>query len=132
MQPGKISERISVHVRLRPLNNERRDPAWKVKGNKLVLGPEKTRTSSQEFSFDHVFNDSKANEAVYDGSLRGIVNSVFDGFNGTMFAYGQTGSGKTHTMLGSDEDPGLIPQVRSPCHPYRPHPLEADPRAHAA
>ena len=25
-----------------------------------------------------------------------------------MFAYGATGSGKTHTMLGSDEQPGVV------------------------
>jgi hypothetical protein len=28
---------------------------------------------------------------------------------GTVFAYGQTSSGKTHTMMGSNEHPGVIP-----------------------
>ena len=28
---------------------------------------------------------------------------------GTVFAYGQTSSGKTHTMMGSNENPGVIP-----------------------
>ena len=28
---------------------------------------------------------------------------------GTVFAYGQTSSGKTHTMMGTNENPGLIP-----------------------
>lgn len=28
-----------------------------------------------------------------------------------MFAYGQTGSGKTFTMMGSSDNPGLIPRI---------------------
>lgn len=31
------------------------------------------------------------------------------GINGTIFAYGQTSSGKTHTMIGTPEEPGIIP-----------------------
>lgn len=41
-----------------------------------------------------------------------MVNSVLDGFNGTIFAYGQTGTGKTFTMEGvrsSKELRGVIP-----------------------
>ena len=30
------------------------------------------------------------------------------GFNATIFAYGATGSGKTHTVIGSEQDPGII------------------------
>ena len=37
------------------------------------------------------------------------MESVIEGYNGTIFAYGQTGCGKTHTMLGTPEDPGIIP-----------------------
>jgi len=33
------------------------------------------------------------------------------GYNGTVFSYGQTGSGKTHTMMGNDDEPGIIPQA---------------------
>ena len=34
-----------------------------------------------------------------------------EGFNATVFSYGQTGSGKTHTMMGNDDEPGIIPQA---------------------
>ncbi len=40
------------------------------------------------------------------------MESVIEGYNGTIFAYGQTGCGKTHTMLGVPEVPelrGIIP-----------------------
>jgi hypothetical protein len=42
-----------------------------------------------------------------------LVESVIQGYNGTIFAYGQTGCGKTHTMLGIPTDPkeaGIIPK----------------------
>lgn len=41
-----------------------------------------------------------------------LVESVIEGFNGTIFAYGQTGCGKTHTMQGLNDPPelrGVIP-----------------------
>jgi hypothetical protein len=37
---------------------------------------------------------------VYDIAAKPIIDSVLEGFNGTIFAYGQTSSGKTHTMTG--------------------------------
>jgi kinesin family member 5 len=51
-----------------------------------------------------------------------VVQSIFDGYNATIFAYGQTSAGKTHTMMGpsSDEiqgycddaeEKGLIPRL---------------------
>ena len=42
------------------------------------------------------------------------VNSVIEGYNGTVFAYGQTGSGKTFTITGGAENyeqRGLIPRI---------------------
>ena len=39
---------------------------------------------------------------MYDYAARPIIDSVIEGFNGTIFAYGQTSSGKTHTMMGPD------------------------------
>jgi kinesin family protein 3/17 len=41
-----------------------------------------------------------------------MVESVLEGFNGTIFAYGQTGCGKTFTMMGALDPPelrGVIP-----------------------
>jgi len=41
-----------------------------------------------------------------------VIDSAFDGYNGTIFAYGQTGSGKTFTITGGEdnyEQRGIIP-----------------------
>ena len=52
--------------------------------------------------------------AVYDESAFPLVESVIEGYNGTIFAYGQTGCGKSHTMMGYKDDPnlrGIIPNA---------------------
>jgi len=59
---------------------------------------------THKFEFDHVFDTESIQKDVYDISARPIVDSVLEGFNGTIFAYGQTSSGKTHTMMGPDMD----------------------------
>ncbi|KAF3700959.1 Kinesin-like protein KIF3C [Channa argus] len=64
------------------------------------------------FTFDSVYGwDSKQSD-IYDDAVRPLVESVLQGFNGTIFAYGQTGTGKTHTMQGVSNDPerrGVVP-----------------------
>ena len=53
-------------------------------------------------------------QELYEGSVKPIVSSVFEGYNGTVFAYGQTGTGKTHTMEGdvsSEAEKGVMSRV---------------------
>jgi Cdc6-like AAA superfamily ATPase len=45
-------------------------------------------------------NFSSKQKDVYEQTARALVDSVLEGFNGTIFAYGQTGTGKTFTMEG--------------------------------
>lgn len=55
-------------------------------------------------------------ESVFDKIAKDVVDSCFDGYNGTIFAYGQTGSGKTFTITGGAEryaDRGVIPRALS-------------------
>lgn len=51
---------------------------------------------------------------LYYETFRDLVDSVLNGFNGTIFAYGQTGTGKTFTMEGVRDDTelrGVIPNA---------------------
>jgi kinesin family member 5 len=54
-------------------------------------------------------------EEIYSEAIIPIIESVLEGFNGTVLAYGQTSSGKTFTMQGPDiMDPmqqGIIPRM---------------------
>jgi hypothetical protein len=57
-------------------------------------------------------NFSSKQKDVYEQTARALVDSVLEGFNGTIFAYGQTGTGKTFTMEGIRSQPdlrGIIP-----------------------
>ena len=59
-----------------------------------------------------MYDTDSEQKDVYDESAFPLVESVIEGYNGTIFAYGQTGCGKTHTMLGVPEDAnlrGIIP-----------------------
>jgi kinesin family protein 4/21/27 len=54
---------------------------------------------------------------LYEGSVKEMLQKLFEGYNVTVLAYGQTGSGKTHSMgtaYKSDIDSellGVIPRA---------------------
>lgn len=65
------------------------------------------------FTFDAVYDWHSSQQELYEETVRPLVSSILDGFNGTIFAYGQTGTGKTYTMEGSKTDHerrGVIPR----------------------
>lgn len=68
------------------------------------------REQKHNFTFDRVFSPEAPQEEVFE-ELSHLVQSALDGYKVCCFAYGQTGSGKTHTMLGTQDDPGLIPRA---------------------
>ena len=51
-------------------------------------------------------------EQIFNETAKPILESVMQGYNGTIFSYGQTGTGKTYTMEGTDKegDKGIIPR----------------------
>ncbi|EDO15218.1 hypothetical protein Kpol_423p8 [Vanderwaltozyma polyspora DSM 70294] len=61
-----------------------------------------------KFIFDKLFNEGSSQLAVYRSTTSLLLDSVLDGFNGTVFAYGATGCGKTYTISGTPEQPGII------------------------
>ncbi|EHK24198.1 uncharacterized protein TRIVIDRAFT_146529 [Trichoderma virens Gv29-8] len=66
------------------------------------------KVKDQVFAFDRVFDDNTTQAEVYEGTTRGLLDSVLDGYNATVFAYGATGCGKTHTITGTAQHPGII------------------------
>jgi kinesin family protein 18/19 len=66
------------------------------------------RVKDQTFGFDRVFDDNTTQAEVYESTARGLLDSVMDGYNATVFAYGATGCGKTHTITGTAQQPGII------------------------
>ncbi|KAK3995299.1 putative kinesin-like protein [Cladorrhinum sp. PSN332] len=66
------------------------------------------KVKDQVFAFDRIFDENAAQADVYEGTTRGLLDSVLDGYNATVFAYGATGCGKTHTITGTPSSPGII------------------------
>ena len=75
---------------------------------------EKVAEAGRGFTYDAVYDEHSTQRGVYDEGAFPLVESVMQGYNGTIFAYGQTGCGKTHTMLGVKGDKseaGIIPKA---------------------
>ncbi|TVY19894.1 Kinesin-like protein [Lachnellula arida] len=80
----------------------------------------KTRKVVEEkvFTFDNSFwsHDKKDEhyahqEDVYNCLGEEFLDHNFEGYHTCIFAYGQTGSGKSYTMMGTPDQPGLIPRT---------------------
>jgi centromeric protein E len=113
-------DHISVWVRVRPLSAAEADFRinWKLVDARTIqqVSPQTGVVlpgSGNTFKFDEVFNNDIGNEEVYEVAARDVVLRVLEGYNGTVLAYGQTSSGKTHTMIGTGDEPGVIPRAVS-------------------
>eukprot|EP00967_Tisochrysis_lutea_P046978 scaffold57158_cov31-Tisochrysis_lutea.AAC.2 len=74
------------------------------------------KRTSWSFRFDGVLGQHALQDEVFTRVAQPVVDSVLEGFNGTVFAYGQTGSGKTYTLTGgvdAYEERGIIPRALS-------------------
>jgi len=109
---------VNVICRFRPMNE-----LEKTSGNEQVcvftsptsLQFNSTREKNRyRFNFDRIFPPSSTQQDIYSFGVKGIIDSVLDGYNGTVLAYGQTSSGKTYTMqgeMGSEDTRGIIPRM---------------------
>ena len=114
------SECVKVAIRVRPMNkheieeNSRLCVTVDTANNTVSVISDKNQ--SKTFPFDYVYPMETTQREVYDQVAFPIVDSIFQGYNGTVFAYGQTGCGKTFTMMGIVTDPnlkGIIPNAFS-------------------
>lgn len=70
--------------------------------------PHGKKVKDQTFGFDRIFDENTTQTEVYEATTKGLLDSVLDGYNATVFAYGATGCGKTHTITGTPQMPGII------------------------
>ncbi|XP_031113301.1 kinesin-like protein KIN-UB [Ipomoea triloba] len=116
-----VSGRVRVAVRLRPRNAEEL-AADADFADCVELQPElkrlklrKNNWDTDTYEFDEVFTEFASQKRVYEVVAKPVVESVLDGYNGTVMAYGQTGTGKTYTLgqLGDDDPSTRGIMVRS-------------------
>uniref|UniRef100_A0A8C2B1W7 Kinesin-like protein n=1 Tax=Cyprinus carpio TaxID=7962 RepID=A0A8C2B1W7_CYPCA len=113
---SKRTSRVRVAVRLRPYMDKQDEKGEGpcVRG----LGPQKLEiinwrnaTETLQYQFDVFHGEQTTQQEVFLTSVKPILPHILNGQNASVFAYGPTGAGKTHTMLGSQEQPGVIPRA---------------------
>merc|ERR1719387_2575731 len=113
-------ESVKVVVKVRPLfgkeiteGRERIVEMDTKRGVAVLHKPGGAERDCKDFTFDAVFGEDATQQMIFDDTALEIVDSVMDGFNGTIFCYGQTGAGKSFTMAGPEGAPeelqGLLP-----------------------
>ncbi|KFV39119.1 Kinesin-like KIF14, partial [Tyto alba] len=115
------SSKVIVAVRVRPFNNREKSenslPVVSVSGSETAV---RNPTTNQVYSFSYDFSfwsfdkchPNFASQAmIYKTLAVPLLERAFEGYNTCLFAYGQTGSGKSYTMMGFDEDRGIIPRL---------------------
>ncbi|CAH1116212.1 unnamed protein product [Phaedon cochleariae] len=121
MEKSSCNESVQVVVRCRPLNEKENDSnctsVVKIYPSRGVIEVENPNARSENeknkiFTYDSVYDERSTQQNLYDETVRPLVASVLEGYNGCVFAYGQTGTGKTFTMEGADGDEkGIIPRA---------------------
>ncbi|VDM96246.1 unnamed protein product [Thelazia callipaeda] len=117
------SEAIKVIVRCRPLSADEISSGYQsivdIQTERGVIelhNPQEPDAPPKIFTFDSVYDSRSSQMDLYDEACRDLVDSVLEGFNGTIFAYGQTGTGKTFTMEGNHNEPHLRAVIPSAYH----------------
>uniref|UniRef100_A0A8C5X9R6 Kinesin-like protein KIF14 n=1 Tax=Malurus cyaneus samueli TaxID=2593467 RepID=A0A8C5X9R6_9PASS len=115
------NSKVIVAVRVRPFNNREKTedlfPVVSMSGSETVV---RNPSTNQIYSFSYDFSfwsfdkghPNFASQAmIYKTLAVPLLERAFEGYNACLFAYGQTGSGKSYTMMGFDEDRGIIPRL---------------------
>ena len=135
----KRSDCIQVAIRCRPLigRDAGQTRCFQTSGTMLTANESAGEAATKDhkvWSFDNVFDEVSTVNDIHGAMTNEVcparcpllaqlmpppcdhwlcvqvVDSVMDGYHGTIFAYGQTGSGKTYTMVGDRKDgvPGVM------------------------
>ena len=94
---SKQDETVKVVVRIRPISAEEErngnliaTEAFPDRGLIVVKNPKAGDSDPpKNFTFDAVFAANVEQKNIYDICAASVVESVLNGYNGTIFAYGQ-------------------------------------------
>ncbi|KAI0376656.1 P-loop containing nucleoside triphosphate hydrolase protein [Hypomontagnella monticulosa] len=100
-----ITQQTTLHV---PNDS---DPANARARTRKVI-EEKNFTFDNSFWSHDIRDKHYAHQTdVYNSLGEEFLDHNFEGYHTCIFAYGQTGSGKSYTMMGTADQPGLIPRT---------------------
>lgn len=106
-----MTENIQVAVRVQPVKHEDTGNLiyWGCEQGMVVqLEPTTEKRIGNPYSFNHLFGSETRNDHIYESIIQPLIDSAMDGFNTTVLAYGQETSGKTYTMMGNEDELGIV------------------------
>ncbi|KAK3328485.1 P-loop containing nucleoside triphosphate hydrolase protein [Cercophora scortea] len=119
--PREIQRRAECLIRMDPVSQSTTlmaprdgdsDPANARARSRRAVAEDKTFTFDSSFwSHDRADEHYATQADVYDSLGEEFLDHNFEGYHTCIFAYGQTGSGKSYTMMGTPDQPGLIPRT---------------------
>lgn len=109
---------MQVFLRLRPLQDQPEPSNIEVNSSASVtlLPPPPAANgrsadrSARTFTFHRVFESDASQTEVYEVAAKPLVDRMCDGHRGLLFAYGVTNAGKTYTILGDNQNEGILPR----------------------
>ena len=103
---------ISVVCRLKPysqdekINKNSQIDTFLIDNNTLIV-KNKENNNLKKYEFDYIFSGDNTQHDIYK-EVFPLIHSLFKGDNVVILSYGQKKSGKSYTILGENNDKGLI------------------------
>lgn len=110
---SSAAETANVFLRLRPLLEKHND--WEdmcVQSDQVLTinsqAVAQRREMEKTFTFSGIFDSSDHQRTVYQHSVKKLMENDRDT---VVLTYGTSGSGKTYTILGTSDNPGIVPRA---------------------
>eukprot|EP01080_Neovahlkampfia_damariscottae_P005627 gene5627-9444_t len=105
------TDKISVCLRIRPSSDKNNTSTLTKLDSNTVLVEQK----QDKYFFNNIYDRETSQEELYKNVGKPLLDSFFNGTSSLLFSYGVTNSGKSWTILGNDENKGIIPRTLQDC-----------------
>ncbi|KAM3128774.1 hypothetical protein pb186bvf_019122 [Paramecium bursaria] len=105
---------VKVVCRIRPPHKGEKYVSYKISQNSLDIptGPVCNIQDRQNFTFSDICDTKVNQQSFYLANVSPLIKSVFEQNKGALiFTYGVTNSGKTYTVVGTNNEPGILIQT---------------------
>lgn len=109
-------DKIKVYLRVRPALQDEESFDFSIDGKTIIIPPQKTANSSffidnKTFTFRSILGAHCKQVQVYEKVAEPLIKDFLAGNDVLIFCYGNTNAGKTYTVMGTDDNPGILPRL---------------------
>lgn len=109
-------DKIKVYLRVRPALQDEESFDFSIDGKTIIIPPQKTANSSffidnKTFTFRSILGAHCKQVQVYEKVAEPLIQDFLAGNDVLIFCYGNTNAGKTYTVMGTDDNPGILPRL---------------------